>query len=253
MNLKLKHLIKSIPLVGPLGRKINQTYRAWKTDVSWHLRRALRQQKNAWVVQIGSNDGSTNDPIRALLLAHPAWQALCIEPVPFLFQKLVKNYPSEARFHFENVAISASAGTSRFFYVSPEAIKHLPDLPAWYDQLGSFDRHHITKHLGGALEQFIVSQDVPTLSLPEVLARHRIPQIDLLHIDTEGYDWMILRQLDLTKYRPKAILFEHHHLSEADKILAREFLKDYSIKQFGEDYFCQRKMFAHGPAPLRPS
>lgn len=36
----------------------------------------------------------------------------------------------------------------------------MPGLPVWYDQLGSFDRQHIVKHLDGRLEPFIVTSNV---------------------------------------------------------------------------------------------
>ena len=40
--------------------------------------------------------------------------------------------------------------------------------------------------------------------------------------------WIILSQLDLDRYGLKAILFEHAHLSTADKQTARKFWADYS-------------------------
>ncbi|MBK7697246.1 MAG: FkbM family methyltransferase [Saprospiraceae bacterium] len=42
--------------------------------------------------------------------------------------------------------------------------------------------------------------------------------IDLLHIDTEGYDWEILKQLRLAKYFPRPIIFEHKHLSPSKRM-----------------------------------
>lgn len=236
----IKKLISSTPLVGPAIRRVRREYRDWKQDPAWHIRRTLRRQANPSVVQIGSNDGNTNDPLHKLLIENPGWQALLIEPVPFLFEKLVANYPREDRFKFANVAVAETAGSSRFYHVHPDAPRHIPGLPPWYDQLGSFNRDHITKHLGGALEPFIVAIDVPTLPLTELLLRHGIPRVDLLHVDAEGHDWVILSQLDLNRYKPRAILFEHAHLSTADKQAARKFLADYSFHDLGEDYFCRR-------------
>src|SRR5215475_11098250 len=109
MKATIKKLISSTPLVGPGIRRLRKAYHAWQHDAAWHIRRALRGQANPCVVQIGSNDGNTNDPLHKLLIDNPAWQALLIEPVPFLFEKLVANYPREDRFKFANVAVAETA------------------------------------------------------------------------------------------------------------------------------------------------
>ena len=61
-------------------------------------------------------------------------------------------------------------------------------------------------------------------TLPALLDEYAIDKIDILHIDTEGYDWNILSQLDLNKYQPSFILFESNHLSEIDIKAVKKFL-----------------------------
>ena len=215
---------------------------ARRLDPVVRIGRILRNQENAYVVQIGSNDGVANDPIHQLLLAHPGWEALLVEPVPFLFERLRQNYPNQARFRFENVAISDQPGTLPFYYVAEGATRKIADLPHWHDQLGSFDPDHIRRHFGNRLDAFIVKTQIATVSMPMLLERHRVPRIDLLHIDAEGSDWMILRQVDLVRFAPRIILFEHAHLSETDKQAAREFLsKRYRIADLGMDFICVRR------------
>ena len=194
-----------------------------------------------FVVQIGSNDGKSGDPLYSLLVRNTSWEALFVEPVPFLFERLRKNYGTNRRFRFENVAIAEQVGVRKFYYINDTAKKHLLGLPCWFDQLGSFDRSHISRHFGTALDEFIVCEDIPTLPLATLFEHNRVNRIDLLHIDTEGYDWAILQQLDLRKYTPTAILFEHNHLSEEAKEEACAFLHGrYSITRLGEDFFCLR-------------
>ena len=62
-----------------------------------------------------------------------------------------------------------------------------------------------------------------------------------MHIDAEGSDWIILQQLDLAKYRPKAILVEHKHLDAEAKAKALAFLRDYTVSDLGDDFLCIRK------------
>ena len=234
-----KKVIRSVPFLGAAAQRAASTYHQWRTV--HHIQKALSGMKSVYVVQIGSNDGNAGDPIRSLLLQNLSWAALFVEPVPFLFERLRKNYAGSSRFRFENVAIGERAGVCAFYYVHETAKEHVPELPSWFDQLGSFDRDHISRHFGSALNRFIVSMDVPTLSLAGLLERNNVDKVDLFHVDAEGYDWEIVRQLDLTKYTPQVILFEHKHLSMKAKSEARAFLQDrYRIIDFGQEYFCRR-------------
>lgn len=218
-------------------------FHVWKVDPSRRLQKFLRNQKNLFVLQIGSNDGMNGDPVFAALKLQPSWKALLVEPVPYLFERLKQNYAGNSRVQFANVAIAEEAMTCTFYYVEASAKLHMPDLPTWFDQLGSFDRNHITKHLGAVVEPFIGTLDIPTVSLSLLLERHEVSKIDVLHIDTEGYDWKILRQLDLRKYCPKLILFEYKHLQEAERLAALAFLQPaYRITDLdvSGDYLCER-------------
>jgi len=189
---------------------------------------------NAFLVQIGSNDGKTGDPLYPLLQKHKHWKALFVEPVPYVFEKLKANYADATRFICENVAIN-NGETLEFHWVDPIAKKQLPDLPYWFDQLGSFHKEHLLKHLDGQLAPYIISQKLQGIRLPDLLAKHQIQTIDLLHIDTEGYDWAILSQINLEIHRPKFILYEYKHLSAADLQKSLDFLKGYQIFNIGID------------------
>ncbi len=190
------------------------------------------------VVQIGSNDGKTGDPLFPLICNNPEWRALFVEPIPFYFEKLKENYGTSERFSFENAAINNGEALT-FHWVDPALRSHYPDLPFWVDQIGSFDRSHITKVLDGDLDSYIISKEINCLSMEELLCKHEVNSIDLLHIDAEGHDWEVLRQFDLPKYQPKAILFEFAHLKPYELEAAQEFLSDYYLLYTaGQDIFC---------------
>ncbi len=191
------------------------------------------------IVQVGSNDGVSGDPLYNLINKNVAWEALFIEPVPYLFEKLKENYGNHPRFRFENVAIND--GTYQTFYsVKNSAKLEIPNLPMWYDQLGSFNRKNITKHLNGVLEPYIEEINIKGATLPYILNSNKIKSLDLLHIDAEGYDWVVLSQLDLKSFKPKIILFEHKHLSSLEKEQSLGFLKryNYSVFKLGWDFIC---------------
>jgi len=212
--------------------KLYHRLRRWYLKLHQRLRplhveihRALQQRPAVFFVQVGSNDGAQGDPIHRLVHRHPQWRGIFIEPVPFLFERLKTNYPDGERFVFENVAIGEQRGHALFHYVSERAKAALGDrLPYWYDQLGSFDRHHIVKHLDGLLEPYIVDVELPCVPIQDILDRNAVARIDLLHIDTEGYDYEVLRQFDFARYQPTVVLYEHKHLKPAVRQQAHRLL-----------------------------
>lgn len=195
----------------------------------------------SFIVQIGSNDGVTGDPIHQLAMKKTRSKVLLVEPVPYLFEKLKINYPESKRFIFENVAVNDGSIQS-FYYVKKDAVNKLEQLPHWYDQLGSFYKENILKHLDGVLAAHIQEVTIEGFTLNELFKRNNVEFLDLLHIDTEGYDWKILSQLDLKKYKPTIILFEHKHLRANEKEEAVYFLdRNYRVFQFSGDFLCLRK------------
>ncbi len=202
----------------------------------------LLGKKEANIVQIGSNDGKKGDPLYTLLHKNTRWKAMLVEPVPYLFDQLKNNYSDSARFTLVNRAINKKLEKVTFYWVDPKAKESLPDLPYWYDQLGSFDRQHIEKHLDGVLIPYIRSSELDCIDLATLFEQNNITQIDILHIDTEGYDWNILSQLDLTKFQPTFILFEHNHLSNDELKASYSFLKDnYHMFKIGIDILAVKR------------
>lgn len=229
--------IKKIPILGALlsraYRSFNKKNHSFDSPTIW-LNKLLKG-KNVQIVQIGSNDGKTGDPIFNLIKTNNPWKALFVEPIPYLFERLKINYGNDTRFIFENVAIND--GTKQIFYaVKEEAKTYLPDLPSWYDQLGSFNKENILNHLNGALEPYIEEILLIGSTLTDLLKRNKINDIALLHIDAEGYDWKILSQLDLNYIKPKIILVEHKHLTDTEEKSMIHFLsKDYLLFKLGDD------------------
>lgn len=190
-------------------------------------------------VKVGANDGVTGDPCADILLATPRWRGILIEPVPYCFERLRANFGDPRRFILEQTAIGAATGRASFYYVSQAAAEHIRDLPGWFDQLGSFDKSHILKHLDGILEPYIVEVAIDVRTLADILQRHHVSRVDLLHIDTEGYDYEILKTIDFSKNAPSVVLVEHCHLSDDDRRMMRRHLRQagYTVMDCGRDFF----------------
>ncbi|NJK35135.1 MAG: FkbM family methyltransferase [Oscillatoriales cyanobacterium SM2_2_1] len=212
---------------------------------------------NPIFVKVGANDGITGDPCSDILIADTRWRGLLIEPVPYCFARLRQNFSDSARFALEQVAVGPRAAQSTFYWVGEEARELCADLPNWFDQLGSFDRQHILKHLNGILEPFIIELQVEVLPLSEILQGNQIQDCHLLHIDAEGHDYQVLRTLDFSLTRPVAIFIEHKHLgdSERSELLGLLYAHRYLVRDCGGDYFAidkkANKAFCHGDRIIR--
>ncbi|MGD1029724.1 MAG: FkbM family methyltransferase [Opitutaceae bacterium] len=187
---------------------------------------------NAAVLQIGANDGATGDPL-ARWFGETQWSGVLVEPIPHLAAALARRYTARENIAVERSAIGESDGEARMFRIADS-----PGAPSWHQQLASFDRSVLLKHTGAipGLDSLVVEEAVPVISVKTLLSRHRMSRIDLLVIDTEGHDFRILRQFDLIALAPVLVMFEHQHLSPADKSAAYSLLRraGYSWREVPE-------------------
>ena len=186
-------------------------------------------------IQVGSNDGVSNDPLRKYIAGNQ-WSAILIEPVLKHFSSLKALYAECENVKVLNLAVSPDGASLKikFYTVSESAKKELGSLcPDWYDQLGSFQRENIEKHLDGILIPFIKEIDVCTDTLENIARNSGFTRIDVLHIDAEGFDLEVLSSLNLNYWKPSVIIFEHKHIY---KPRVDDFLK--FIESIGYDFRC---------------
>lgn len=165
-------------------------------------------------IQIGANDGVIHDPLYQYVVDND-WSGILVEPVRYYFERLKNNYRSNKNLTFENVAIS-DRDEMREFYRIKEGQDHLP---AWSKGLGSFYLDVLLKHKWAIpdMEQHIISEKVQCRSFASLLNAHHVESVDLLVIDTEGYDFEILKQIDFKEVKPDTIVYEHKHLSRKSR------------------------------------
>lgn len=246
-----KEALKSVPVLGSALRKAARPFhrqQPFDSDVRRYCSALPQHVPQPVFVTIGANDGITNDPVSDIFLADERWKGMLVEPVPSCFERLSANFRDSRRFFLEQVAIGSTDGAAPFYSVDERAGKVIPNLPEWWDELGSFDRDHIVKHLDGMLEPFIVEQQVPVRTLSGLLAKHKIDQIHFLQIDVEGYDYEVLKCVDLGNSPPAAILVEYKNLSPEHKAAMLALLRQngYRVDYCGGDYFAM-----HSSSPLR--
>ena len=211
-----------------LNRVLNKAQRVlgltYDQRLEAHLLKINARVKSPVFVKVGANDGLTGDPCGEIFLKNRHWRGLLIEPVPYCVERLKQTYDDSSRFSILPCAISDTDGQIEFYYVSEEAGKKLEGLPPYYDQLGSFNRAHIVSQLNGVLEPYIVSSPVEVRALANVIRDSGLERIDLLHIDTEGHDWRVLKTFDFSKFQPSLIIVEQMHLAPDERTHMRDLL-----------------------------
>jgi FkbM family methyltransferase len=208
-----------------------------------------RSRSEVRFVQVGSNDADIGDPLR-LFLHTGTWAGLMIEPVDYVFKRLMNNHAHNPRISFENVAISSVPVDREFHYLGQSN----DSLPAWYDQLGSFSLETLLKHERHIpdIRKRLKSIIVTAVTFQDVCDRNCIHHIDLIHIDTEGSDYEILKSIDFQAYQPDVVIYEHKHLAVTKRQEARCMLLEcgYSSVELRDDTICVRRSALNGSREL---
>lgn len=170
-------------------------------------------------VQVGANDGVRFDDLFQKVTAG-GWKGVVIEPIPEIFERLVANYRLNNKVIPLNIAIHPSKDSECVFFVNPESLDKYPD---YAYGLGTMLKLHLLKH--GVSESDIAQVRVPCQRLERVIVEHGLESLDVLQVDTEGFDYEVLRTLNFEQCRPRVIKFEWMNLTISDKEKARYLLE----------------------------
>jgi FkbM family methyltransferase len=195
----------------------------------------------AFFVEIGANDGDQHDHLQALIRTRE-WSGLMVEPVPYVFERLRRNYADRHRVTLENAAIGDRDGRHAFYHLREADPGERDRLPSWYDGIGSLSRANVLAHRRHIpdIDERIVRSEVPCLTFESLCRKHGVERVDLLAIDAEGYDAEILRRIDFGVLRPRLIVYEHFHLEPHERVACRTALEvtGYETIEEGFDTWC---------------
>lgn len=200
-------------------------------------------------VQVGSNDGVTNDPLWTFR-RYRKWGGILVEPVEYVFQRLSRNYaPWSDRFILEQAAVAGRAGVRTFHH-----LRQSRRAAAGYDQVGSLDPGLLRENsraFGPATEE--TSSQVYCFTFRELCEKHDLSAPDLVHVDAEGLDAEIVRQVGLEGDGPAVLLYEHVHLPVSEREALRRRLRDagYESVEVGGDTLAASGRALESLPPLR--
>jgi FkbM family methyltransferase len=196
---------------------------------------------DATFVEIGSNDGVQHDHLRPFIVERQ-WRGVMVEPVPYVFERLRRNYGEIERVQLENAAIADRDGFLPFYYLRPPAPDERDELPSWYDGIGSFSRDVVASHAThiADIDGRIVETEVPALTFASLCRKHGLERVDLVLVDAEGYDHRIVRSIDLAAWHPALLVYEHYHLDPGEQRACTAFVHDqgYETMEEGFDTWC---------------
>lgn len=188
----------------------------------------LKYGKTFRMLQIGSNDGLTSDPVVDLLKKY-TFEAILIEPQKAPFQSLLALHEDRPLTRLLNCAVGKVDGLEKFYSVKPDKLSLFPGIGSTHfgflkDKL-IFQLASVRPDLRN-FENFLAISEVPTRNVQSVLEEFEFHTLNFLQIDTEGYDAEIIYSLDLEVVSPHIINFEHTYLSSPERETLYRYLED---------------------------
>lgn len=166
----------------------------------------LEVNEDPVLIQVGACDGKSHDPIFDFLVAG-RFTAILIEPLPENFKGLEETYGGTKNISLVNAAITDETSSKTIYYVKNEGRWRDSD---WAKQWASFDKKLITKH--GVKNEEIAELEVPTTTVPKLVEEHQLDKVDVLVVDTEGFDDVVLNSTLESNCIPDCIFFEFVHI-----------------------------------------
>jgi FkbM family methyltransferase len=156
---------------------------------------------NFFFIQIGANNGRRFDPLFELVNAYNL-SGLAVEPVAEYFAELKENYKKSRVIPVNNAIYFKKCDVTINRVVNDES------LPEWAKGIASLDPNHHKK--SGIEKKFITQEVVKAITFTDLLDEYKVANVDVLMIDTEGFDKEIVKMIPFERISPKIIQFEHN-------------------------------------------
>lgn len=196
------------------------------------MERNFPENKSFNFIQVGANDGISFDFLYSFVVKRKA-KGVVIEPVFEYFEELQYNYQEYPEIIKINKAVHPFEKEIVINKISPKAINKYPD---WVKGIASIDTKHHLKT--GIDSNDIVKETVKADSLMNILNKNlKSFSLDYIQIDTEGFDFEVVKMIDFGAVSPKMIKYESVNLSKEDQyklIVLLEKNGYYLFQEFGD-------------------
>ena len=170
------------------------------------------------IVQIGTNRAYDN--LAAIVHQYSPeiiHHLILIEPFNLhnnSIQSCYANYAS--KLHIENIIISDSPVTTNKLWYHPNDLNHQNAA-----ELASLNKQHSINIRSYYKEDEVVGLELPNFTANQLFDKYNLQTIDILYIDTEGFDDKIIYSINFKKYNIRTMYYENLHI-DRDKL--RTFL-----------------------------
>ena len=156
------------------------------------------------VVQLGANAGDDHVTNFIDQYHHEINKALLVEPISSVADECRQFYKNrgDTNVVVHAAAISNKNGTADLTYIPGSNLRLSSLIPNVHTDF----RNPVT-----------TTMSVSTLTMKSLLAKHDLNVVDVLFVDTEGYDEDILINYDFKKYNTNYIVWEHSHAIRRNK------------------------------------
>lgn len=216
-----------------------------KNELERILDNLFNSNPDAFILQVGANDGFVNDPLYKFIKKYKA-KGILIEPQKKPFSVLKSIYHKDD-IEVINCAIDRVNGVRKLYRLSFSDER-------WASGLSSFSHDQMLKVINSGMietkarkykiklpadrNDWIGFDEVESLNFDTLAKNYHIKAVDLLMIDTEGFDAEIVRMFDFEKFRPLVVVFEKTHLSNGDYTDCQRLLKSYNYALKEENANC---------------
>jgi FkbM family methyltransferase len=151
----------------------------------------FNNKKNGLYIDVGANH-----PFKisnTYLLYRNGWTGVTIEPIPHLYRKHKKFRPRDINL---NCGIGEKRERIKFFELIPRV-------------LSSFDETICNELIESGQANLRKTYEINIVTLDDVYNKYlKTRNVDVLSIDTEGYDFQVLKSIDWKKWSPSVIVCE---------------------------------------------
>ncbi len=170
------------------------------------LNKLIAEKGTINFIQIGGNDGVNFDPLYHFVrLNKSKVSGYVLEPVKDYFNELEKNYSEFPLIKPLNLAIHNSETEMIINRINPDSAAILP---TYAKGIASFNEDHHVKCK--VPTEHMIQEKVDCVTLTKLMNNYKISEVDLLQIDTEGYDAEIILNIDFSTFQPSIINFEYY-------------------------------------------
>ena len=210
------------------------------------LKILIKKKKIKKIIQVGANDGQSDDFLSKSFTQD--LQAILIEPIEDAFNNLKKNYKIFPKVQCLNIAVDIKSDKKNIYSVNPKYYSYYKDKYQqksvdWLTVLSSFSREHLKKH--GVQEKHIIAKSIECKTFNQIINTYNYHDLDLLIVDTEGYDYTLVNNfIEIVKIKPM-IIFEWIHCNEKEikKLLLKLKSNNYNFFKTGRDLICMQNNY----------